>query len=121
MANTHLTLFCTVDGESQSNAFSVKPTPTDTVDDLKDLIKAKKSPRFDDIAADELTLWRVSIPVDGDDITIQLDQVTDTDKKKLGPTTRLSKVFPEELPEDTVHIIVQRPQTGNTDDFALWT
>ncbi|KAG0244110.1 hypothetical protein BG011_003040, partial [Mortierella polycephala] len=25
------------------------------------------------------------------------------------PTTRLSKVFPEELSEDTIHIIVQRP------------
>ncbi|KAI8345054.1 hypothetical protein B0O80DRAFT_475797, partial [Mortierella sp. GBAus27b] len=29
--------------------------------------------------------------------------------KKLGPATRLSKVFPKEPPEETIHIIVQRP------------
>ncbi|KAF9991671.1 hypothetical protein BGZ79_004151 [Entomortierella chlamydospora] len=30
-------------------------------------------------------------------------------KKKLGPATRISKVFPGELPEETIHVIVQRP------------
>ncbi|KAF9899028.1 hypothetical protein BX616_003347 [Lobosporangium transversale] len=37
--------------------------PTKTVDGLKKHIKAEKTPRFDDVAADELTLWRVSHPV----------------------------------------------------------
>jgi len=32
-----------------------------------------------------------------------------TSNKKLGPATRLSKAFPEEIPEKTVHIIIQRP------------
>jgi hypothetical protein len=63
MAKNHLSLFCIVEGEPQSKKFSVKPTQADTIDDLKDLIKTKKPPRFDDIAADELTLWRVSIPI----------------------------------------------------------
>ncbi|KAF7730082.1 hypothetical protein EC973_003028 [Apophysomyces ossiformis] len=41
-----------------SRTFSVKVSSADTVHDLKEVIDAKKSPRFDDIAADELILWR---------------------------------------------------------------
>ncbi|KAF9132814.1 hypothetical protein BG015_003663, partial [Linnemannia schmuckeri] len=52
-----LSLFCLVDGNPQSNVFSVKPTPADAVDDLEKLIKAEKTPHFDDVAADELSLW----------------------------------------------------------------
>ncbi|KAG0295479.1 hypothetical protein BGZ96_011662 [Linnemannia gamsii] len=63
MANNHLNLFCVVNGEPQANKFSVKLTPTDTVDDLKKRIKAEKSLHFDNIAADEFNLYRVSIPV----------------------------------------------------------
>ncbi|KAG0261854.1 hypothetical protein DFQ27_002733, partial [Actinomortierella ambigua] len=108
---TLLTLFCLADGETTSNAFSVKAPHGGTVDDLKELIKAKKAPRFDDVAVDELTLWCVSIPVseDDDETSILVDNVISDHKKKLNPLTRLTKVFPEELPEETIHIIVQRP------------
>ncbi|KAG0327580.1 hypothetical protein BG000_000894, partial [Podila horticola] len=99
-----------------SNAFPVEIESTKTIGDLRDLIKTKKTPEFDDIAADKLILWRVTIPITDDDneIPILLNNVT-SDKKKLGPATRLSKVFPEELPEETIHIIVQRPPPGNAD------
>jgi len=113
MTEVRLNLFCLVDGEPQSNVFSVKPSAAATVDDLKKLIKTEKSPEFDDIAADKLTLWSVSIPVTGDDIPIQLDQVTDTDKKKLDPTDDIADVFPDKPPKKTIHIIVQRPPQGN--------
>ncbi|KAG9064274.1 hypothetical protein KI688_003462 [Linnemannia hyalina] len=58
---------------------------------VKKLIKSEKSPRIDDVAADELTLWRVSVPIteDNDKIPIQLDNVTNNDRKKLGPVTHL--------------------------------
>ena len=58
-AMVNLNLFCLVDGESTSSAFSVKISTKDTVDDLKNHIKTKKSPRFDDIAVDELVLVQV--------------------------------------------------------------
>ncbi|KAK3843871.1 MAG: hypothetical protein J3R72DRAFT_102512 [Linnemannia gamsii] len=61
MADNLLTLFCLVDGDSVP--FSVDIDTSKTVDHLKDAIKTKKAPRFDDVAADELTLWRVSIPL----------------------------------------------------------
>ncbi|KAG0344766.1 hypothetical protein BG005_001679 [Podila minutissima] len=103
-------LFCLVDGESASRAFPVTPSTDDSIGGLKDLIKAKKSPEFEDIAADKLTLWCVSIPIidDDDENPILLNNVT-SEKKKLSPATRLSKVFSEDLPEETIHIIVQRP------------
>ncbi|KAG0080939.1 hypothetical protein BGZ92_000406 [Podila epicladia] len=110
MDNNPLTLFCLVDGEATSQAFPVEIESTKTIGSLKQCIKTDKTPRFDDVAADELTLWRVSVPItdDNDEIPILLSSVT-SNKKKLGPATRLSKVFPEELPEETVHILVQRP------------
>ncbi|KAI8356284.1 hypothetical protein B0O80DRAFT_23817 [Mortierella sp. GBAus27b] len=57
-----LTIWCLVNGTSSGNAFSVKVPSNGTVDDLKDLIKAKQAPGFDDIAASSLTLWKVEIP-----------------------------------------------------------
>ncbi|KAF9114040.1 hypothetical protein BGX30_006735, partial [Mortierella sp. GBA39] len=111
MTDNRLSLFCLVDGEATANAFSVKIPSNDTVDDLKELIKTKKSPEFDDIAADKLTLWRVSIPDDDDDdeVPILLDSVSTEDKKKLRATRELSEVFTDKLPKSTIHIIVQRP------------
>jgi len=108
----NLNLFCLVDGESTSSAFSVKISTEDTVDDLKKLIKTKKSPRFDDIAADELTLWRVSLPVGStdDELPITLDAMADGDKMKLRPTDELSDVFGKKPPKKTIHVVVERPK-----------
>ncbi|KAG0247041.1 hypothetical protein BG011_002154, partial [Mortierella polycephala] len=63
MTNT-LTLFCVVNGESTSNAFPVEIESTKTIGDLKELIKVERTPEYDDIAADRLTLWRATIPID---------------------------------------------------------
>ncbi|KAH7055029.1 hypothetical protein BKA57DRAFT_452799, partial [Linnemannia elongata] len=108
MTENRISLFCLVDGEATSNAFPAEIESTKTIGDLKKLIKTEKAPRFDDVAADELTLWRVSISDDDDnDLPVLLDSVPE--KKKLKATTRLLKVFDTELPDDTIHIIVQRP------------
>jgi len=81
------------------------------------------SPQCDDIAAKDLTLWHVSIPVDYDDdddrIPIVLDNVNNKDKKKLRETRELSEVFPAKPPKNTIHIIVQRPPRGNASFFHL--
>ncbi|KAF9577054.1 hypothetical protein BGW38_007989, partial [Lunasporangiospora selenospora] len=106
-----LTLFCLVDGKATSNAFSVKVPLSDTVNDLKNAIKTEKTPEFDDIAADKLTLWRVFIPIpedDEDEQPILLNNIVTKDKKILGPRTRLSTLFPES-PDEDPYILVQRP------------
>ncbi|KAK5822985.1 hypothetical protein F5H01DRAFT_401412 [Linnemannia elongata] len=109
MDNNPLTLFCLADGEGTSNAFSIKIASTDTVDDLKERIKTKKSPEFDDIAADKLTLWRVSIQVVSANkhkpiLLNEIDSPTELD-----PTDDLSDVFEETPPKKTIHVILQRP------------
>ncbi|KAG9061309.1 hypothetical protein KI688_007287 [Linnemannia hyalina] len=69
-----------------------------------------------DIAADKLTLWRVSIPVaddndddDDDDLPIHLNNIPKDDKKKLKATRELRDVFGDEAAKNMIHIIVQRP------------
>jgi hypothetical protein len=84
---------CLVDGESTSRAFPVEIAAAMTVGQLKDRIKEKKTPKFDDIAADELTLWRVTVAIEDHDeeLPVLLDELSV--KKELGPATRISKVF----------------------------
>ncbi|KAG0364681.1 hypothetical protein BGX24_004493 [Mortierella sp. AD032] len=52
---------------------------------------------------------RFSIPITDDDDEVPVTLNSFDEKKKLGPATRLSKVFPEDLPEETLHIFVRRP------------
>ncbi|KAG0338967.1 hypothetical protein BG005_003579, partial [Podila minutissima] len=110
-----ITLFCLQDGEATSRVFSIDINPEKSVAHLKDLIKAKKTIDFSDIDSDKLTLWRVSIsnPDDDDDnLSILLDNVRDEDKKKLKSSTKLSKIFDTDPPEETIHVIVQRPPSA---------
>ncbi|KAF9993310.1 hypothetical protein BGZ65_011192 [Modicella reniformis] len=89
MANT-LTLFCVVEGES--SVFPVDITGDRTVSHLKNAIKTEVTPKFDDIAADKLILWKVSVPItdDVDEVPIKLDALDE--KKILGAATELSEV-----------------------------
>ncbi|KAF9369452.1 hypothetical protein CPC16_004499 [Podila verticillata] len=109
MTDNRMSLFCLVDGESTSSVFPVKLSADDSIGDLKKLIKSEKSPEFDDIPADKLTLWHVSIPVDPANkhkpiVLNEFESATELD-----PTDDISDVFEETPPKKTVHIIVQRP------------
>ncbi|KAG0197378.1 hypothetical protein BGX28_009119, partial [Mortierella sp. GBA30] len=109
MTDNHLSLFCLVDGEATAYAFSVKILSSDTVDDLKKLIKAENAVDFTDVDAKNLTLWRVSIPVVQADkhkpvVLNEFDSATELD-----PTDDIADVFPDKPPKKTIHVIVQRP------------
>ncbi|KAI1292366.1 hypothetical protein EDD11_008793 [Mortierella claussenii] len=109
MADNHIGLYCLVDGVAPSNAFPVDIESTKTIGNLKDLIKTKKAPRFDDVAADELNLWHVSIPVDPTNMhtPIVLNELGLS--TELCPTNGVSTIFAVQPPENTINIIVQRP------------
>ncbi|KAG0345523.1 hypothetical protein BG005_001273, partial [Podila minutissima] len=113
MTDNRMGLFCLVDGEATSNAFSIKIPSSDTVDDLKDLIKAKIPDTFNGVDAKDLTLWRVSIPVVAVDkhkpiVLNEFESATELD-----PTDDVSDIFAEQPPKKTIHIIVQRPPPGD--------
>ncbi|KAG0222945.1 hypothetical protein BGW42_006188 [Actinomortierella wolfii] len=75
-----------------------------------ELIKNKKTPRFDDVAAADLSLWRVNHPVIAANkqnpvLMSAIDAPTEVD-----PTDDISDVFCRGAPpKKTIHIIVQRP------------
>ncbi|KAF9974932.1 hypothetical protein BGZ75_000672, partial [Mortierella antarctica] len=109
MANK-MTLFCLMDGESLSKAFSIKIHLDDTVDDLKKLIKTEQAPAFDNLTANSLTLWKVSVPISDDDeeeAPFLLDALSE--KKKLNPRNDISVVFGGEQPKKSDLVVVQRP------------
>ncbi|KAG0069968.1 hypothetical protein BGZ92_004574, partial [Podila epicladia] len=107
MIDNKISLCCVVDGESIS--FPVKIESTETIGDLKDAIKTALSPQFDDIAAKDLTLWRVSISLVPlkDRKPIILKQIDSAEE--LDPGNDISDEFEERPPKKTIHIIVQRP------------
>ncbi|KAI8345006.1 hypothetical protein B0O80DRAFT_29769 [Mortierella sp. GBAus27b] len=111
LTDKQLTLFCLIEGEATDNAFPVSTSSAATVGELKDLIKTKNPDTFNGVDARNFTLWHVCIAItDNEELPILLDSLDE--KKKLRPATRISKVFTEELPEETVHIIVQPPPSG---------
>jgi hypothetical protein len=61
-SKSQLDLNCLVLGDdiSAGHVFSVKIAKSETVGGLKDTIKDKKTPEFDDHAADCLDLWKVN-------------------------------------------------------------
>ncbi|KAF8911816.1 hypothetical protein BGZ58_005827, partial [Dissophora ornata] len=107
MTDKLLSLFCLVDGES--TGFPVKISPNNTIGELKDLIKDKKSNDFSDVDADQLTLWKVSIPVAPKIERKEISLADITSKEELDETDDIADVFPEAPPKKTIHIIVQRP------------
>ncbi|KAF9319579.1 hypothetical protein BG006_002966, partial [Podila minutissima] len=109
MTDNHRTLFCLVDGETPSSAFPVEIELTKTIGDLKKLIKTEKTNSFHDVDANELTLWRVSVPIVAANkhkpfILTEIDSATELD-----PTDDISDIFEETPPKKTIHVIVQRP------------
>ncbi|RUS18357.1 hypothetical protein BC937DRAFT_88854, partial [Endogone sp. FLAS-F59071] len=84
------------------------PTKSSSIAKLKDLIKQAKTPRFNDIAARELTLWKVNISIDDEEALagVLLEDNEEEDIQKLLLTWN---VFPDELEEDKINVIVKCP------------
>ncbi|KAG0327520.1 hypothetical protein BGZ99_007478, partial [Dissophora globulifera] len=107
MTHNCLSLFCLVDGES--TPFPVKIESSESVGELKKAVKAEKAPEFDDVAADKLTLWHVSIPVLAKAERKEISLIDVQSKEELDETDDVSDVFAVQPPKKTIHIIVQRP------------
>ncbi|KAF8945355.1 hypothetical protein BGZ47_002815, partial [Haplosporangium gracile] len=109
MTDNRLSLICLVNGEPTSNAISIKIHSNDTVDDLKKLIKANKTNAFSDINADQLTFWRVSIPVALKNERKEISLADISSMEELDETDDISYLFNDKPIKNTIHIIVKRP------------
>ncbi|KAG0010683.1 hypothetical protein BGZ80_001266, partial [Entomortierella chlamydospora] len=81
-----------------------------TVDLLEKLIKTEKANDLRD-DADKLTIWRIAISGHDGETPIFLDSRSEK-KKKLRATSKLSIVFDETFPEDTIRVIVEKPSSN---------
>ncbi|ORZ12933.1 hypothetical protein BCR41DRAFT_98142 [Lobosporangium transversale] len=101
---TELKIFCIVEGEATS--FPVNTLSNRSVGELQQAIKAAKKPELDHVAADKLTLYKVSIPDEGKTIVeseIESKEALAIASKKLG------NIFNSKLPDETIHIFVKLP------------
>jgi len=61
--------------------------------------------------ADDLTLWKVDLPLEGDTFE-HLNGLKPDPKESLSPWVKLLKVFSEIPEEEHLHIVVQGPPAG---------
>ena len=97
-------LNCFVVGDDPDRMFTVKIPKTENVSILKDLIKEKKAPHLNHVAASDLDLWKVDVPID--------DLPTKNflpDGPKLRSRELLLDVFPSELDIGRIHVTVYVP------------
>ena len=84
----------------------------ETVGDLKKAIKKEKVPRLDNIPANELALYQVSIP-DTDGFEERVKTINLEGMKDMSSTEVLSQAFPSVAPRH-VQVIVRVPSLGKS-------
>ncbi|EDR11781.1 uncharacterized protein LACBIDRAFT_313535 [Laccaria bicolor S238N-H82] len=100
-----LSLNCLILGDDHSRTFVVKIPKNESISFLRDLIKEKKAPHLNHIAASDLDLWAVSIPIDH--LQTELENINLADQQKLSPTKKLTSL--EDVTDDHLHVIAKAP------------
>ena len=92
----------------RNNIFLLEIESNKTVSDLKKVIKMEKSPKFDSIPADELVLFRVSIPITEDNANFKnaIASLNLEDDASLLPAYELSELFSDTLRKH-VHVVIK--------------
>src|SRR5436190_183135 len=106
-----ITLLCLVKGNTFANAFPVDINKDQLVGHLKKAIKAEKHKTFHGVEADELKLWKVSIPGDHDD---QLRNLILQDSDELLAINDIGDYWPEKPLKKNIHVLVEPPETTAT-------
>ncbi|KAF9533329.1 hypothetical protein EC957_002245, partial [Mortierella hygrophila] len=102
-----LSLRCLVDGDRISKSFELATPSTETFGQFRSTIHLSKPIWFKDLEAEDLTLWKVTIPItkDNTDTPILLKNIPCNYKGKLGPIDDVYEWFPEVPRKKTIHII----------------
>ena len=98
-------IWCIVHGEENGKPFSVRVGTDDTIDELKDLIKAKKPNYFRDIDANHIDLRRWNQPGNAS----MVKNVNLNSREVLNPMDRVWVIFDNlyDFPEDPcINVIV---------------
>ena len=106
-----ITLLCLVKGNTLANAFPIHIDGNSLVGDLKEAIKVKKTPEFNNFPADRLKLWKVEIPDDRDDL---LSNLTLQDQPELLATREIGDYWSEKPSKRHIHVLVEPPVSATT-------
>ncbi|PKY32177.1 hypothetical protein RhiirB3_531946 [Rhizophagus irregularis] len=85
--------------------------------DLKDAIKAKKAPVFDNFPADELRLWKVEIS--GDHLEDQLKNLKLNGSGELSAINEIGDHWTEKPPKKNIHVKVEPPVSTTASNEVL--
>ncbi|KAF9160791.1 hypothetical protein BGX21_011524 [Mortierella sp. AD011] len=116
-----LTITCLIDGDPIKDRFPILVSPTDSISDLKKLIKAEKASSFGNIDAGDITLWKVLFRVSDftkDLPAFELDDFPSKLKVLLNET--ISDIFPDGLPQEYIHIIAEKPKSGRDSKYLVY-
>jgi Crinkler effector protein N-terminal domain len=105
-----LSLNCLIHDEVQEKMFTVKISKTENVSILKDLIKEKKAPHLNHVAASDLDLWKVDLRLD--DLGAEPVHVILDTYLKLSARRKLSSFFNDIVDDERLHIIAKAPGTS---------
>jgi hypothetical protein len=106
---TMLKLICCVRGDDFLDTFAVNINEDNNVCELKNAIKERKRLIFDDIPADSLRLWKVSVPINRD-LKNGVKALNLLEDDMLVPHEILSEIFMSDLERKNVHIIIRKPE-----------
>ncbi|GBC01773.1 hypothetical protein RclHR1_04320014 [Rhizophagus clarus] len=109
-SRSNITLNCLVQGNLFKNAFPVDINKQQLIGHLKEVIKAKKTPDFDNISADKLILWKVN---NQDGHNDELINFTFQNCDELLPMKKISTYFKKPAGEH-IHIIISLPEFTET-------
>ncbi|KAF8501599.1 hypothetical protein F5888DRAFT_1248949 [Russula emetica] len=113
MSDTIYCLWCHVEGDS--TAFPLSASSSLYIGQLKDVVKEKRSDVLQRVDASSLTLWKVQVDVDLDEVDdagagqYQLDA---KDRRQLRVKEKLFEVWPEPPRDDQLHVFISLPQPG---------
>ena len=104
-----LSLTCYLLGDNVKQYFIVEIEESETVSILKDLIKEKKAPHLDHLAASDLDVWKVNLPISN--LKQSLGKIELDDDSSLSQSHKLSQVFSTPLVSELehVHIVIKSP------------
>ena len=112
-----ITLSCLVVSENPyENAFEVNIEINRSISKFKDAIKEKLHPKFENVTANDIKLWKVDISFEEENKKLELvnTKINVNIKEELGgeelsPLSKISKHFTSQPTDEHIHIIIQRP------------
>ena len=102
-----LSLNCLVLGDEPDKMLTIKIPKTEKVCILKKLIKEKKDPHLNHVAASDLDLWMVNLCLD--ELEAELVHVNLDTHPELSARRNLSSYFNGTVDDECLHIIAKAP------------